>query len=102
EASFNLRWSELRANLPWVVLLATIGVVLTTALVALVGHTALGLAVPVAILFGVMVAPTDPVAVVAVFRRLHVPERLLNLVEAESLLNDGTGVVLFTVALAAI
>ena len=45
---------------------------------------------------------TDPVAVVSVFRRLGVPARLLNLVEAESLANDGTGVVVFTIALAAV
>jgi monovalent cation:H+ antiporter, CPA1 family len=101
EAAFNLSWRELRANLVAVVALATLGVVLTTAVVALVGHAVLGLALPIAILLGTMISPTDPVAVVAVFRRLGVPARLVNLVESESLLNDGTGVVLFTVALAA-
>jgi monovalent cation:H+ antiporter, CPA1 family len=101
EAAFNLSWGELRGNLVAVVALATLGVVLTTAVVAGVGHAALGLALPVAILLGTMISPTDPVAVVAVFRRLGVPARLVNLVESESLLNDGTGVVLFTVALAA-
>jgi CPA1 family monovalent cation:H+ antiporter len=101
EAAFNLSWAQLRANLVAVTALATVGVVLTTAVVAPLGHAALGLDVPVAILLGAMVAPTDPVAVVAVFRKLHVPERLVNLVDAESLLNDGTGVILFTVALAA-
>jgi monovalent cation:H+ antiporter, CPA1 family len=101
EAALNLSWRELRANLVAVVALATLGVVLTTAVVAVVGHAALGLALPVAILLGTMISPTDPVAVVAVFRRLGVPARLVNLVESESLLNDGTGVVLFTVALAA-
>jgi CPA1 family monovalent cation:H+ antiporter len=102
EAAFNLSWRELRANLVAVVALATLGVLLTTAVIAVVGHVALGLALPVAILFGTMISPTDPVAVVAVFRRLGVPARLVNLIESESLLNDGTGVVLFTVALAAI
>jgi CPA1 family monovalent cation:H+ antiporter len=101
EAAFNLSWRELRRNLVAVVALATLGVLLTTTVVALLGHAALGLSLPLAVLFGAMVAPTDPVAVVAVFRRLGVPARLVNLVEAESLLNDGTGVVLFTVALAA-
>ena len=101
EAAFNLSWDHLKANLPAVAALATVGVVLTTAVIAPLGHAALGLDVPVAILFGAMVAPTDPVAVVAVFRKMRVPERLVNLVEAESLLNDGTGVILFTVALAA-
>jgi CPA1 family monovalent cation:H+ antiporter len=101
EASFNLSWAHLRANLIAVTALATLGVLLTTAVVGLLGHAALGLEVPIAILFGAMVAPTDPVAVVAVFRKLRVPERLVNLVEAESLFNDGTGVILFTVALSA-
>ena len=101
EAAFNLSWAQLRTNVVAVTALATVGVVLTTAFVAPLGHAALGLDVPVAILFGAMVAPTDPVAVVAVFRKLHVPERLVNMVDAESLLNDGTGVILFTVALAA-
>lgn len=101
EAAFNLSWRELKANLVAVVALATLGVVLTTAVVAVVGQAALGLALPVAVLLGTMISPTDPVAVVAVFRRLGVPARLVNLVESESLFNDGTGVVLFTVALTA-
>jgi CPA1 family monovalent cation:H+ antiporter len=101
EAFFNLSWADLRANLVAVAALATLGVLLTTAVVGLLGHLALGLAVPIALLFGAMVAPTDPVAIVAVFRRLRVPDRLVNLVEAESLFNDGTGVILFTVALSA-
>ena len=93
EAAFNLSWPELRRNLVAVAVLASVGVVLTTGAVALLGHAALGLAVPIAILFGAMVAPTDPVPVVAVFRKLRVLDRLVNLVEAESLLNDGTGVI---------
>ena len=70
-------------------------------MVAVLGHVAFGMPVVFAILFGAMVAPTDPVAVIAVFRRLGVPQRLANLIEAESLLNDGTGVALFAIALAA-
>jgi len=101
EAAFNLSWAELRRNLVTVAALASVGVILTTGVVALLGHATLGLALPVAILFGAMVAPTDPVAVVAVFRKLRVPDRLVNLIEAESLLNDGTGVILFSLALTA-
>ena len=48
-----------------------------------------------------LISATDPVAVVAVFRELGVPRRLLTLVEGESLLNDGVAIVLFNVLLAA-
>ncbi|MEO6796680.1 MAG: cation:proton antiporter [Candidatus Dormibacter sp.] len=99
EAGFNLDWRELRESLPPVLVLATVGVLLTAALIALIGRIVLGLALPVAFLLGAMLAATDPVAVVAMFRRLGVPARLATIVEAESLVNDGTGVVLFTIAL---
>lgn len=54
-----------------------------------------------ALLFGALISATDPVAVVAVFRELGVPRRLLTLVEGESLLNDGVAIVLFTILLSA-
>ena len=100
EAAFNLEWRELRRNAVAVLLLATVGVALTTVLSAGLVHVVLAVQLPAAILFGAAVAATDPVAVVATFRRLGVPARMRNLIEAESLLNDGTGVVLFSVALA--
>jgi CPA1 family monovalent cation:H+ antiporter len=53
-----------------------------------------------AFLVGAMVAATDPAAVIATFARMNAPRRLATFVEAESLLNDGTGVVLFTIGLA--
>ena len=101
EAAFALRWERLRAAVVPILALATAGVVVTTAVVALLGHLLLGLSLAVAVVFGAVVAPTDPVAVVAVFRRLGVPGRLTTIVEAESLVNDGTAVVLFSIALAA-
>lgn len=101
DAAFRLDWTLLRQNLPAVAALATAGVGVTTLVVGLLGHWALGLAVPFAILFGAMVAPTDPVSVTALLQKLGMPDRLLNLFQAESLVNDGTGVVVFTIALAA-
>lgn len=101
ESAFNIPWSQLRRDLVPIIVLATLGVALTTLVIAVVGHAVLGLPTPIAILFGAAVAPTDPVAIVAVFRRLGVPARLTTIVEAESLLNDGTGVVAFSLALSA-
>jgi Na+:H+ antiporter len=101
EAAYRLRWRHLRDNLVAVAVLSTAGVLLTTLLVGTMAHAALALPISAAALFGAAVAPTDPVAVVATFRRLGVPSRLANLIEAESLLNDGTGVVVFSIALTA-
>ena len=100
EAAFRLEWRRLRAGVVPILALATIGVLVTTAVVALLGHLVLGLGLGVAVVFGCVVAPTDPVAVVAVFRRLGMPAQLVTLIEAESLVNDGTAVVLFSIALA--
>jgi CPA1 family monovalent cation:H+ antiporter len=55
----------------------------------------------VALVFGALISATDPVAVVAIFRELGVPSRLLTIVEGESLLNDGVAIVLFTILLGA-
>ena len=100
EAAFHLNFTELRRNLTSILVLAVPGVILTTLIVGglLVFGTSLSL--PVALVFGDLIAATDPVAVVALFRLLGVPKRLAVLVEGESLLNDGTALVLFNLMLA--
>lgn len=95
---------DLRAfvrDLRAVLALAVLAFVLSAVLVGVSVQTAIGLPLVVALLFGAIVSATDPVAVVAVFRELGVPRRLLVLVEGESLLNDGVAIVLSSVLLAA-
>ena len=53
-----------------------------------------------ALVFGALISATDPIAVVAIFRTLGVPKRLAVLLDGESLLNDGTAIVFFTLSLA--
>ncbi|MDE3088521.1 MAG: Na+/H+ antiporter [Chloroflexota bacterium] len=99
EAAFHLNLSELQRNLSSILLLAVPGVILTTLIVGVVIAWGTPLKLPVALVFGALIAATDPVAVVALFRALGIPKRLLVLVEGESLLNDGTALVLFNIVL---
>jgi CPA1 family monovalent cation:H+ antiporter len=100
EASFHLDLDELRHNLLPIVTLAVPGVLITTVIIG--GITAIGVGLPltVALVFGALLAATDPVSVVAFFRRLGVPRQLASIVEGESLFNDGTAVVVFRIAMA--
>lgn len=101
EAAFHLPVSELRRNLLPILALAIVGVLLTTFLVGGIVHFGAGMALANAIVFGSIIAATDPVAVIALFRSLGVPKRLQVLLEGESLLNDGTAIVVFNIAVAA-
>jgi CPA1 family monovalent cation:H+ antiporter len=100
EAAFGMDVEVLRSNLPSVALLAVPGVLLVAVITGLILSAATGMSYASAFLVGAITSATDPVAVVATMRHLHAPARLGNLVEAESLFNDGTAVVLFAVAVA--
>jgi CPA1 family monovalent cation:H+ antiporter len=100
EAAFQLDLRSLRNNLIPILVLAVPGVVLTTLLVAVIVATGTQLPLSTAIVFGALIAPSDPVAVVALFRTLGVPHRLSVAVEGESLFNDGTAIVVFNIAVA--
>jgi CPA1 family monovalent cation:H+ antiporter len=102
EAALRLDLEHLRRTFGWIVLLAAPGVVISALIVALVLRTATGLPFELGMVVGAMVAATDPVAVIATFRRLGVSRRLATLVEGESLANDGTALVLFSATVAAI
>jgi CPA1 family monovalent cation:H+ antiporter len=96
--SLNTSLREIRANLRTIVLLSVGLTLATAAAVAAVGH-ALGLSWPVAFVLGAVLAPTDATAVAAVARGL--PRRALTTLRAESLINDGTALVIFAVAVEA-
>ena len=101
-AAFTSSPLDLRVHLRPIVLLA-IGLVLLTALaVAAVVHFVVGLPWAVSFVLGAILAPTDLVAAEAIFRRLGVPERVGTVVGGECLINDGTGLAAFRVALAAV
>ena len=99
ESSFNLDSKLLFKNIVPVLTLAIPAFLLSTAIVGYLGSWALGIPLATALLFGALISATDPVAVVALFKELGAPKRLMVLVEGESLFNDATAIVLFNVLL---
>src|SRR5512140_1490780 len=96
DAAFHIRLDDLRRDFWLIVLLAVPGVILTTLLAGWLVAEGTGLALSMALVFGALVSATDPVAVVALFRSLGAPRRLQVLLEGESLFNDGTAIVMFS------
>src|SRR4029077_17717160 len=92
---------ELRRNLRPVSLLAFGLVIATTAAVAVVAHAVTDLPWAESFILGAIVSPTDPIAASAIGKRLGVPRRLIDIVEGESLANDGTALVLLRTAIVA-
>ncbi|MDZ7637147.1 MAG: Na+/H+ antiporter [Bryobacterales bacterium] len=102
EAAWNLHLTKLLKNLVPILMLAVPGLLLSVSVVGAVIHYGLGFPVATALLFGSIICATDPVSVLALFKQLGLPKRLYVLVEGESLLNDGTAVVVFRILLAVV
>ena len=102
EAALTLDLAELRRRLLPVGLLASVGVAMTVMLIGVLTHVVIGLSWASAMLLGAILAATDPIAVIALLRRVRAPAGLAAILEGESLFNDGTGVAAFSAVLATI
>jgi Na+/H+ antiporter len=101
-SAFFTSLRDLRANAVAIGMLAIPLVIVTTVVVAVVAHEWIdSMSWSSAFVLGAIVSPTDPIAATAIMRRLGVPRRIVTVVEGESLVNDGTALVLYRVAVVA-
>jgi CPA1 family monovalent cation:H+ antiporter len=100
EAAIHLRWRDLRKDLLLILVLATLGVLLAAAVTGAGMHYFFHWTWLAAAIFGVLIAATDPVSVIATFKDIGVGGRVRLLVEAESLFNDCTAAVAYAIVLA--
>src|SRR3954447_10465379 len=97
-AAFSFAAEDLRMTTHAIALLAVGLVLVTIGGVAAVAHAVIGIPWEPAFVLGAILGPTDPVAATSVFRRLGVPHRMATILEGESLVNDGTGLTAFRIA----
>lgn len=100
EAAINTDTSRLRSTFKPVALLAGPGSIFSSAIIAVLVKFGLGLGWIPALLIGVILANTDTVSMIAVFKEIRVPSRLSTIVEGETLFNDAAALVLFNLILA--
>ncbi len=101
ESAFHLNFNLLKKDLVPVTALAVAALGISTAFVGYGLHLAFHLSLLPCLTFGALISATDPIAVVALFREVGAPPRLSTLIEGESLLNDGTAMVLFRIFMTA-
>lgn len=100
EAALHLRWDQFRREAPLVLTLAFGGTLLSALLVAAGMHWLAHWSWQAALLFGALIAATDPVSVIAMMKEQAADKRLRFVIESESLVNDGAAAVLFALVAA--
>ncbi len=99
EAAINIKLPALIGELKPVLILAVFGVIISTLIVAFLVGKLTPLSFAGALLFGALISATDPVAVIALFKEVGAPERMSLLMDAESLFNDATAIVMFGIVM---
>lgn len=95
QGATELDLGQVRENVVLVLALVVIGLPAMVVVLGAAAATALGLPFLLALLFAAMIIPTDPASILELFEELDAPERLSAIIESESLLNDGVGIVVF-------
>lgn len=95
ESAYHLNFRYFKGILREATILATLGLLISASVIGFGLNWLLGIPLEVSFLFGALISATDPVAVLAIFKDVHAPEKLETVVDGESLLNDATALVLF-------
>ncbi len=95
ESAYHLNFRHFRRVLPEALVLASFGIAISISVTAALMHYLLDLPWGASWLFGAFISATDPVAVLAIFKELKAPHSLSTIVDGESLINDGTSLVVF-------
>jgi CPA1 family monovalent cation:H+ antiporter len=98
ESAMRTRFQTFRTVDKTVIGLAIFGVIISAFATALVLNLTLPIPLAAALLFGLMISPTDPVTVVSVLKRVRAPEKLTTILESEAYLNNATPVILYSFA----
>jgi len=101
-ASVAMSWNEFKSNLRPIALLAIGCVVFTATAVAAASHYLMGFSWQLGFVLGAIVSPPDAVAPLSIARRLHLPRRIVVILEGEGLANDATALILYRFAVAAV
>lgn len=102
EGSVKIQVRDLLRDWAPLLVLANIGVLLATLVTGYLVHWAIGVPILIALMFGAIISATDPISVLAIFKDLKMNKRLSVIIEGESLLNDGTAVVVFQILFAGV
>jgi monovalent cation:H+ antiporter, CPA1 family len=102
EAMIHIRGSDLRSVIKPSLALATVGVLIATVVTGLILWQVIGLSIYVSFLFAALIAPTDVVTVLEVFKRVKVPSKLSALLDTEATFNDATAIIVFTIILSTV
>jgi len=102
DAGFNSSLTNLKEHWKIIFALAIPGTIVCIVVVGVVAHYAIGIPWMSALLFGAMIAPTDTISILSIFKEMKIPARLATLVHGESLFNDGTAIIIFKLILSLI
>lgn len=102
DAAINIDIKALLKNIIPILILAIFGVLISTGIIGGVLSSFTTMTISMALLFGALISATDPVAVIALFSEIGAPKRLVTLVDGESIFNDATAIVMFTIILSSI